>query len=225
MYLSKVTLNTTLQARQALVKLQGNSLYAAHQLLWQLFTQYQRRCFLFRESYISSSRPEFLLLSAEPPVDENSLFALQIKPYRPKLKSGDRLAFQLRVNPTLTVKTTQGVKQRHDVLMHAKYQLKNRQDIATSDIRLAMEQAAQAWLADARRLERWGIRLASTPDVLAYQQHRLRKAKKQQPVTFSSVDYQGLLTVQDPQRFIETIAAGVGKAKAFGCGLILIRPV
>jgi CRISPR system Cascade subunit CasE len=40
---------------------------------------------------------------------------------------------------------------------------------------------------------------------------------------FSSLDYEGLLTVTNPELFVQALKSGIGPAKAFGCGLMLIR--
>jgi len=39
------------------------------------------------------------------------------------------------------------------------------------------------------------------------------------------LDFEGVLAVTDPQRFLERIAEGFGRARAFGHGLLLIRRV
>ena len=41
----------------------------------------------------------------------------------------------------------------------------------------------------------------------------------------SAVEFQGVLTVTDPGKFHETFTRGVGSAKAFGFGLLVIAPV
>ena len=43
--------------------------------------------------------------------------------------------------------------------------------------------------------------------------------------THSSVEFQGELTVNDPLRFRAAVAAGIGSAKAFGFGLLVVAPV
>jgi len=53
-----------------------------------------------------------------------------------------------------------------------------------------------------------------------YEQHR-----EDGRLTFSTVDFTGILTVQDAGRFSQALFNGVGHAKAFGCGLLLIRPL
>jgi CRISPR system Cascade subunit CasE len=40
-----------------------------------------------------------------------------------------------------------------------------------------------------------------------------------------AVDYHGILTVTDPERFYETFTRGIGSAKAFGFGLLTIVPL
>lgn len=41
----------------------------------------------------------------------------------------------------------------------------------------------------------------------------------------SAVAFQGLLTVTDPAKFLETFGRGIGSAKAFGFGLMVVAPV
>jgi len=41
----------------------------------------------------------------------------------------------------------------------------------------------------------------------------------------SAVEYQGVLTVTDPVKFHETFTRGIGPAKAFGFGLLVIAPL
>jgi CRISPR system Cascade subunit CasE len=41
----------------------------------------------------------------------------------------------------------------------------------------------------------------------------------------SAVEFQGMLTVTDPAKFHETFTRGIGSAKAFGFGLLVIAPI
>ena len=41
----------------------------------------------------------------------------------------------------------------------------------------------------------------------------------------SAVEFRGVLTVTDPQRFRETFTRGMGSAKAFGFGLLVLAPI
>ena len=40
---------------------------------------------------------------------------------------------------------------------------------------------------------------------------------------YSTVDFDGILTVSDPDPLLPAIVHGFGAAKAYGCGLMLIR--
>lgn len=222
MFLSKVQLLPSVQAGAELVKLSQNGVYATHQLLWQLFPNEQEREFVYREDQDDFGQPQFFVLSKKPPIT-SPLFTIQSKAFSPQLMVGSRLAFKLRVNPTICVTSKEGKSQRHDVLMHAKWQ--HRQD-ATNDEHLKnfMDKAAIRWLADEKRLEQWGVALDSLPNIIAYNQHQSKK-RTGQKVQFSSIDCEGLLTVKDPQKFLQQYQKGFGRAKAMGCGLMLIRRI
>ena len=53
-----------------------------------------------------------------------------------------------------------------------------------------------------------------------YTQHR----EKGGELRYSTLDFSGTLTVTAPDAFKVALRQGVGRAKAFGCGLLLIRP-
>jgi CRISPR system Cascade subunit CasE len=43
------------------------------------------------------------------------------------------------------------------------------------------------------------------------------------PLRFSTLDFDGRLTVTDAGIFVKRLAEGFGSARAYGCGLMLIR--
>jgi CRISPR system Cascade subunit CasE len=55
-----------------------------------------------------------------------------------------------------------------------------------------------------------------------YQAHAL--PEKGRSARFCAVDLAGELIVQDPDRLRELIHSGMGPAKGFGCGLMMIKP-
>lgn len=224
MYLSKVSLQSSQQARQLLLGFGGKGAYSSHQILWQLFTEEDRRSFLFREEQLPDGSKVFYVLSSVAPKVDASLFQVQSKPFLPKLHIGQRLSYKLKANPTVSVSDKQGKSKRHDVMMHAKRVAKERGVTDMEEVRLAMELAAREWMANSKRLEGWGVSLDVLPDIEAYTQHRGDKSPTN-AIRFSSVDYQGVLTVQDPDKFISQLEKGFGKSKALGCGLMLIKPI
>lgn len=61
----------------------------------------------------------------------------------------------------------------------------------------------------------------STLNVAAYEQHGGKRGQ----LRFSTVDLAGELVVTDAERFATTLASGIGRAKAFGFSLLLVRPL
>lgn len=57
-----------------------------------------------------------------------------------------------------------------------------------------------------------------------YRTNRFFKPKGHHSVSISTIDFSGILTVKDPEVFLNTLYQGVGPAKSFGCGLLLVRP-
>ncbi|WP_417552796.1 type I-E CRISPR-associated protein Cas6/Cse3/CasE [Marinomonas fungiae] len=224
MFLSKVSFQSSEQARQLLASFGGKGVYSSHQLLWQLFTSDDARSFLFRQEQDAAGKSIFYVQSSRQPDVDSSVFNVQSKEFLPKLEAGQRLSFKLRANPVISTKDEQGKAKRNDVMMHAKKQAKVNGIQDSAEIQQLMEQAAQRWLATPERLGAWGITLDVLPNIENYQQHRSKKSKDRM-IQFSSVDYQGILTVQDPIRFLTQLESGFGKAKALGCGLMLIKPI
>lgn len=232
MYLSRVRFLPGNTAHNALLAIQRKGSYASHQLLWQLFTEQQRN-FLFREEQANGlsgqqGMPEYLVLSQTAPMLNTELFQVETKLFSPKLFKGDKLAFRLRANPTISSKTAESTDkrgQRHDVMMHAK---KCSQAQGVKDpliIQQHMEQAALNWLMKDERAARLGIRFDTQPALMAYSQHKTSKKAQQPLISYSTVDYEGVFTVTEPELLLSQIAQGIGRAKAFGCGLMLLRRV
>ena len=46
-----------------------------------------------------------------------------------------------------------------------------------------------------------------------------------EPAEIGVLDFEGCLTVDDPERFLAAVTCGVGRARSFGCGLMLVRRV
>lgn len=60
----------------------------------------------------------------------------------------------------------------------------------------------------------------------AYRWHALtKKAEKGEKSGFSSVDFTGELQVTDIEKFENALFSGIGPAKAFGCGLMLVKRI
>ena len=232
MYLTRVRVATEGLGHRALMALMQGNAYGNHQLLWRLFPGEQQRPFLFRQELetdaglaIDQPRglPLFYVLSRVEPMDVGGLATCQTKPFHPKLYSGQKLAFRMRANPVVARKEP-GHKnsRRHDVLMDAKRAAKAEGIEDAAVIQERMDRAAADWLGDSTRAECAGYRLLAVPQVSGYQQHAYRR--KGREIRFSSVDYEGVLEVRDPERFRSTLESGIGRSRAFGCGMWMIKP-
>lgn len=164
----------------------------------------------------------FLILSARRPVDSHALFDIDTpKLFAPALKTGDRLQFSLRANPVLRRRDPQKERfVKHDVVMDA---LRSHPDGERAERRFAvMREQGFAWLE--RQARRAGFTVL--PDevrVDGYEQHRVARKESTSAMSFSTLDFDGLLTVTNPDAFLTAVAIGFGSAKAYGCGLMLIR--
>lgn len=189
---------------------------AAHRLMWALFADEpdRRRDFLWRQE----SPGRFMALSARPPLPLFDLFEVEAKPFEPALVAGDRLRFLLRANPVVSRGPPGQRGRRHDVVMNALHALPQAQR-AGARLQVVAE-AGGAWLA--RQGAAHGFVPADGVGVDGYETTRIPR-EAGEPARFGQIDFTGHLVVTDPAAFLPALAAGFGRARAFGCGLMLIR--
>lgn len=216
---------------------------ANHRLVWSAFADDpdRRRDFLWR----AEGRGAFLVLSARPPAASPFFEPAEVKPFAPDLRPRDRLSFALRANATRTVRTgdlTAAGKERRahiDLVMDRLRPIPGQTGLptgATSErpaCRMALaREAALAWMT--AQGERHGFVLAERPcrdgsehdltvsdySVVALPGHVGKRAGQPQ---FGVLDLVGTLDITDPAAFVIRLGQGFGRAKAFGCGLMLIR--
>lgn len=206
----------------------GRRAGAGHRLMWTLFGDApdRERDFLWREA----DGGVFYLLSRRPPEDRHSLFDLQCKPFAPQLGAGDVLAFRLRANATVSRSAGPGQRGKpSDVVMDAIRHVPSGERAAT---RLrAVQEAGRHWLA--AQGTRNGFALGrGQADVVENVGHcgvsvtgyrTIRVDHSGPTAKLGVLEFDGVLTVTDPDAFTMALARGFGRAKAFGCGLMLIR--
>jgi CRISPR system Cascade subunit CasE len=237
LYLSRIRLNhapdVAALARLLLPDEENARIGAWHRLLWSLFADAPDRArdFLWREDGGGAwQRTTFLALSHRPPADAHGLFDVETKPFAPHLRVGQRLGFRLRASPSAS-EPRPGEKRgkRIDPLARA---LSRHASEERAELRHAVTQeVGAAWLA--RQGDRAGFHLAQSEDdkgkphpLLQVDGDRWRVLRREggvRPVRFPSLDFEGTLTVEDPALFLAALSQGFGRAKAFGCGLVLIR--
>lgn len=210
--------------------------YLLHQSVADLFGDRDERGYLFRvlrERPATRQRPAtyvVLVLSAAEPLPLTELrdwphrrtVALESKPFEPHLRAGQLLDFEIRLNATRVVtEETAGpadkTKKRRD-LWEAVWEQDDQTPLSPHDVYggyLAGRLAGAAEVLEARVTERGEVR-ARPASVTAKGEHS---------AVFVATNLIGTLLVEQPEALIATIAAGIGRGKAFGCGLLcLSRP-
>ena len=224
MYFSRLRPRVEATAHPAFWRMLGDG-YQVHRLLWNLFADApdRERDFLYRHEP-ENGRPVLYVVSARLPHDPDGLWKIDSKEYRPRLHAGDRLVFSATVNPIVSRRDENGRQHRHDVVMEAKHRLRASEtpkEKWPSQAELVQTEGA-SWLA--ARAEANGF--AVSPESMradGYRQVVYRKRGKPKPVRLSVMDVTGLLSVTNPETFAKTLMQGIGPAKSFGCGLLLVR--
>lgn len=192
----------------------GERVSAQHHLLWSVFSDSaeRERDFLWREERDGS----FLTLSTRPPHQIELFQPHQIRSYEPDLSIGDRLEFQLRVNATRMKRNGK----REDVVK-ASIDALEQEERAGSRMDMA-SLAGKAWLE--RQGEKSGFKVI-TALAEDYRQLALPRPGKApgNAIRLGILDLSGLVEVTDPSIFLMNLGQGFGRAKSFGCGLMLIR--
>lgn len=186
-----------------------------HHLVWTLFGDDPDRArdFVFRLDR-RDGRPEVMAYAPREP-EGGRIWEVQAKPFAPDLRAGDRLRFSVRVNP---------VVQRKNVRFDAVYDalLKAGGSKAADRDAVAAERGA-AWFRE--RAPGLGLDLGPDDPLRAtdYRSRVLRKpTAAERPVRLSTMEIAGEGRVRDPEALLRALAGGVGKGRAYGCGMLLI---
>lgn len=205
---------------------------SAHRLIWTLFadTRERTRDFLWREGQPG----KFYVLSARLPEDRHGLFEVdEPRPFAPSLRTGERLSFALRVNATVARSDGPGRRGKPcDIVMDA---LKAVPPGSRAEVRReAVVEVATKWLEVRAGKSGFAVCAESTsiPDdpmhvgpvqVRGYRVLRMARARGSGDLSIGVLDIEGDIEVRDPDTFLSTVRNGFGRAKAFGCGLMLIK--
>ncbi len=193
MYLSKVFLEPV-----AL-----NNAHVWHKALWTLFPNRvpdTTAPFLFLIEQMNLAKGAKLLVQSEqlPEKSSNVARVLAHKHWQPQFHLGQRLVFSLRANPTKKIRDKDNSERKIRVP-------------------LIKEEEQEAWLN--RKLDPVGnlheIRIQKHPPIY------FRKGARAGKVV--SVSYEGIFEVQNPKSLQKIWESGIGPAKAFGCGMLMIR--
>ncbi|MFB7359428.1 type I-E CRISPR-associated protein Cas6/Cse3/CasE [Streptomyces gardneri] len=161
----------------------------------------------------------------------------QTRSYTPlldRLNAGDRWAFRLTANPVHDIRRTPDEPRKRTAHLTPHHQM--------------------GWLLDTGRQERGGFRILEKPKdkrllpqgtthqrrehhgdryevavhdqrSLTFDKSRTAGTRRGKPVTLLTATFDGRLEVTDPHLMRRTLTQGLGKAKAYGCGLMTLAPL
>jgi len=136
----------------------------------------------------------------------------ETKNYAPLLEridAGQEWQFRLRANPVHSIKQTSDLQKQEHIERGKIY------------AHVTVQQQEQ-WLLD--RAANNGFRLQEGSFRVVQQE--VKKFQRQcNPVTLGIATFEGILEVEDVALFLRTLTCGIGRAKAYGCGLLTIARV
>lgn len=145
---------------------------------------------------------KILLLADRMPADriDGRYGQVQSKPIPPRFLEHTHYRFKVVVNPT-------------------------QRDRATGKTRpVKGRDAIAAWFAE-RAPQSWGFEVSAAHLQVDRVEVLQFKDKKQHPVTLAQAHLQGQFRVTDRAQFQSSFAQGIGRGRAFGCGLLQIVPL
>jgi CRISPR system Cascade subunit CasE len=137
-----------------------------------------------------------------------------------RLKAGDLWRFRLTANPVHSIRNADGVETKrtaHKTPRHQMAWLTERQNAC--GFAVVEKPAERQLLADGDRYE------LVVRDYRGYSFGKGEQSGKKSVVTLSAVTFDGRLRVTDPDALRRTLISGLGRAKAYGCGLMTLAPV
>jgi len=236
-YLSRIWINPLRQQSQRLLS-QPQAMHAAvlggiptqpvdERVLWRLDTDEPRRPGLL---VLTRSRPSWEHLveqaswpSAEEPQAETRDYAPLLEQVTPDVT----FAFRLTANPVQSSKRPVKPTRAQAEAAHRAPRTSHRLGHRTVEHQMA-------WLL--ARAQSWGVRFptssAAAEDddppadvrINARSRRSFQRGAKDSRVVLQMVTYEGHLVVEDCERLRHLLVSGIGRAKAYGCGLLTLAP-
>lgn len=205
MYLSRLEIRPEI-ARNA---------YEIHRQIWRVFPnqpsevrrnqEEERNGFLFQvENHNVTESVPVLVQSRNVPTSDSRVHVLASREIHPSPRKNQRLAFVLTANPIKTIINNQAESKP------AKKRAKCR-------VPLVREEEQQAWLAR-KMAEAAEVEVSTIVSQAPIYFRKGNTTGKIVPVTFS-----GIVRVKEPNQLVRLLEDGIGPAKTFGCGLLLVR--
>jgi len=189
--------------------------YEIHRALWELFPgepreprrvqEESRNGFLYRVESAPTGRAAVILAQSRRRPEEGAARVRLhgVKEFDPQPVAGQKLAFLLTANPVKTITDDENASPDDSTPRKCR-------------VPLLREEEQTAWLA--RKLE--GAAQVSAVMTRRLEPLYFRKGKVGKIVP---VQFEGLLEVENSEKLLHCLQNGIGPAKGFGCGLLLVR--
>lgn len=213
MYLSRIPLNVKRRDTMRALAL-PHIVHGAVESSFPLKLDENRKRILWRVDYVretcyllvlSAEQPDFLHISKQFGYEycEQKWETKNYNPLLARLQSGQVWRFRLRANPVQnSFKEKNETSGRGKIFAHV------------------TQQQQMQWLTD--RAQVCGFSLDENAfNVVHTEWKKFRKAKGNE-VILRSADFEGILTISDAEIFRNTLLSGIGRAKAYGCGLLTV---
>src|SRR5690606_2525724 len=209
----------------------------APRVLWRLDQRARAEVLLY---VVSPDRPDLTRLverAGWPAAATPDNPGWQSRPYAPlldRLAAGDTWAFRLTANPVHTIRRKEGEPRKLTAHLTPVHQM--------------------GWLLDDERQKRHGFRVCEKPAdrrllpegtthgkrphpgdryelavldarSLSFDRTRDPGGRRGKPVTVVTATFEGRLEVTDPDALRRALTQGIGRARAYGCGLLTLAPV
>ncbi len=224
MYLHKITIDSEALRRDRKIY---QDVYLLHKKIWELVSrnENQKRNFLYRVEYDAYQNIKHIYLLAPNQISFQKNIKIAVSPrYQPQIETGEFLFFKLRANPIIKRKEN-GKAKEYSLVMDAKHQFKkngkNYQERFYLDE--LIYDVGMKWLI--RKGEQHGFSVKQFEVKIDNDREYHVTPTGKGSFMIRTLDFEGALTVVDPRLFVDVLYKGVGSAKAFGCGLMLVRRI
>ena len=204
MYISRIKLDTRLKdaqraiaSPQVLHAMVANCFDEKSRILWRLDSLHENLYLLV----VSEFFPDFSTL--EPQICKNGDKG-ETKSYAKFLSgigNGQKFRFRFRGNPIRNIPSSDGT--RGKVAPHVSETYKRK------------------WLVDVAGRNGFAVELSEFL-IVDTGMHRFYKSNKGKPVQITHATFEGILTVTDSELLVAAMCKGIGRAKAYGCGLLTV---
>jgi CRISPR system Cascade subunit CasE len=185
----------------------GNVPHASHasHALWRLDTGgVGRPCRLY---IVSETTPNEQVLYEQFGIGPKNISTCAYEPFLSHLECGQEWGFRLKANPTRSARSDDRSRGQCRGLTRVDDQIE--------------------WLYRKARMSGFHmpINRLENPEVVIHESRQISFNRHGMPVTLSSVVYDGVLAVDDPELLRQALTTGIGRAKGYGFGLLTLVPL